>query len=103
MTEQPAIPPSGTDEAIPLGVEFRHDWKTLGDRRLAHTEFDDGNARTLRTCNHCGLVKITVHFGGGKEAERRWQWPGRPEFFTHHTPACPGPKPQGGAGVDNPT
>jgi hypothetical protein len=101
MIGEPAkIEPASVNDATPLGIEFRHDWKTIPEQRLAHTEFADGNARTLRTCAHCGLVKITVHFAGGSQAERRWRRPGRSEFFTHHTPSCPGPKPQGDVGAE---
>jgi hypothetical protein len=82
-------------DAIALPVQFRHDWKTIPEQRLAHSEFEDGNARTLRTCAHCGLVKITVHFTGGGQVERRWRHSGGvAEWVTGGTPECLGPVPQ---------
>lgn len=102
MTDEPAS--SVEKLPAPLPVEFRHDWKTLGEKRLAHSEFADGNARTLRTCNHCGLVKITVHFFGGGQVERRWRYAGRvAEWLSDATPPCPGPQPQGEPGAPVPT
>jgi hypothetical protein len=94
MIEDPVkIAPEGIAKTFQLGVEFRHDWKTRGEQRIAHTEFADGNARTYRTCNHCGLVKITVHFAGGGKVERRWRRAGwAEEWSIENTPPCPGPK-----------
>jgi hypothetical protein len=78
---------------VPSSIEFKHDWKTLSEQRIA--ECDDGNSRTLRTCFHCGLVKVTVHSPDG----RAWRmWRSSPdstietEWVGHYTPTCSGPR-----------
>jgi hypothetical protein len=81
-----------TDELAALPPR-RHRWGF--EKRLAHTEFADGNARTEKMCCHCHLVKITVHPPGGSFPWNEWRtesgefWKGGP------TPACHGPSKRG--------
>lgn len=82
-----------TVEALPANeVTWQHRWQDAPERRIHGTEFDDGNARTERTCSHCQLVKITVHAADGSRAWREWRHPASlTRFQCEHTPPCPGP------------
>lgn len=67
----------------------KHHWNYQNERRIAATEFDDGNARTERDCLLCGLTKITVHPAQGF-AWREWISPKAPatRFQCDQTPPC---------------
>lgn len=39
----------------------RHRWDHDKEKRLAACESPDGNGRTERPCERCGLIKVTVH------------------------------------------
>ena len=49
----------------------KHRWDYDNERRIAATEFEDGNARTERDCIFCHLTKVTVHQPNGI-AYREW-------------------------------
>ena len=49
----------------------KHRWDYDNERRIAATEFEDGNARTERDCIFCALTKVTVHQPNGI-AYREW-------------------------------
>lgn len=74
-----------TDRAL------RHSWPKAfepGYRSIHGSEYTDGNSRTERACAHCGLVKITVHDGGGR-SWREWRRPGETRAFrSDKTPLC---------------
>jgi hypothetical protein len=65
----------------------RHSWNELPVSRLAACEFPDGNARTLRVCNQCGMVKVTVH-GGDGSAWREWRTKDGKVWQGKLTPPC---------------
>jgi hypothetical protein len=51
--------------------------------------FPDGNARTLRPCTHCGIIKVTVHSNDGR-AWREWRTKRGSVYVGDLTPPCLG-------------
>ena len=78
-----------TLDRLPELPPRNHRWNYAEERRLAASEFPDGNARTLRPCLFCGITKITVHPPSGL-AWREWISPKAPDqrFQYEHTPPC---------------
>jgi hypothetical protein len=75
-----------------LHLPARHRWPIETERRLAHTEFPDGNGRTERTCPLCGLVRVTVH-GANGQAWREFRLRDSPNAIRlSTTPPCGGQK-----------
>jgi len=86
---------------VPAPVAFKHDWKTVPSKWIDGHDAKDGCSRTIRTCAHCGIHKITVHGADGRTAWRRWQLPGRSdEWAVEHTPPCQGPRIAPGDGAE---
>lgn len=65
----------------------RHAWDPIPKAMLAATEFPDGNARTLRTCSQCGMIKVTVHSPDGR-AWREWRTKSGDVWHGQATPPC---------------
>lgn len=61
-----------------------HRWDLDSTKRLAAIDSPDGNGRTERTCEKCGMVKITVHPPHGRpwRNSNGYSWPGKA------TPPC---------------
>lgn len=38
----------------------RHKWDNETEKRIAATEFSDGNARNIKSCQVCSMKRITV-------------------------------------------
>ena len=75
-------------DVVTLPMKRRH---AYGDAKcIAMPAALDRTSQTERTCEACGVVKITVHAaeGGGW---REWRWPGnRLQFEATETPECKG-------------
>lgn len=54
---------------------------------LPGSEFPDGKERTLKSCIHCGIIKVTVHNGDG-HAWREWRTKGGDIYAGELTPPC---------------
>lgn len=78
-----------TVDTLPILPPRKHRWNYAEERRIAASEFPDGNARTLRSCLFCDLTKITVHPPSGL-AWREWISAKAPQqrFQCEHTPPC---------------
>lgn len=66
----------------------QHSWNVVPVARVHGIEFPDGNGRTLRTCSHCGMVKVTVHAAGGSRAWREWRTKDGQVWHGELTPPC---------------
>ena len=66
----------------------QHTWNVIPVARLDGTEFPDGNARTLRSCSICGMVKVTVHGRGDRTAWREWRTKDGKVWVGELTPPC---------------
>lgn len=64
-----------------------HEWDHENEKRLAACEFKDGNARTEKTCRHCGMVKITIHYPVGFPG-REWRTKDGKRWWGQATPPC---------------
>lgn len=68
-------------------IHRRHRWNVETQRRLDGHAYHDGNDRTEKDCEHCGLVKVTVHPPQGLP-RREWRhWNGQ-TFVCEQTPPC---------------
>jgi hypothetical protein len=68
----------------------RHSWPHAGEPGyvpLHGSESPDGNDRTERHCEHCGLVKITVHPPSGIPW-REWRTRDGRMWVGEATPPC---------------
>ena len=71
----------------------RHEWNKLPISYLGafdergNRQFPDGNARTLRFCSECGMVKVTVHPIRGL-AWREWRTKDGKVWVGELTPPC---------------
>jgi hypothetical protein len=84
------LPPNELPQStVTPDIVRKHRWDRDNEKRIAGTEFADGNARTERCCIFCGLQKITVHSPDGK-AWREWKHPKAPDIYFQaaQTPPC---------------
>mgnify|MGYP001562051304 FL=1 len=65
----------------------RHSWNLDTVKHLAAVACKDGNGRTERTCEHCGMVKITVHYQRGLPG-REWRTRKGDLWQGQMTPPC---------------
>lgn len=65
----------------------RHSWGS--PVTVLPADSSDGNERTERTCAHCGLVKITVHYARGLPG-REWRTKEGKRWVGDATPPCLG-------------
>lgn len=86
---QSLLPDNDLTESITPDIRRKHRWDYLNEKRIAGTEFADGNGRTIRDCIFCGMKKVTVHpvFGN---PWREWVRLKAPEiyFMAEATPLC---------------
>jgi hypothetical protein len=65
----------------------RHRWGDLPTVYIAACDAPDGNGRTERTCSHCAMVRITVHYAQGFP-EREWRTAAGAVWHGDATPPC---------------
>jgi len=71
----------------------QHAWNAIPIKFLSavdehgNRQFPDGNARTLRTCSQCDMVKVTVHPPHGN-AWREWRTKDGKVWVGELTPPC---------------
>jgi hypothetical protein len=70
----------------------RHRWPDESERRIPACESPDGNDRTEKTCQHCGMVKVTIHYPHGRIPGREWRRSNGAVIKIEHTPPCTGMK-----------
>lgn len=73
--------------AFPSVKSPRHQWPRDSERRIAACESPSKNDQTERTCNLCGLIRVTVHPPQGFPF-RQWRRPKGKQFTCLHTPPC---------------
>ena len=83
MTTTDLMPPL----EFPAKPRSRHSWNLDTIKHLAATEFADGNGRTERTCQHCGMVRITVHYPQGFPG-KEWRTRDGKVWQGQMTPPC---------------
>ncbi len=82
MTSQGLLP------AVTLPVRDReHKWDRDHEKHIAACDSIDGNERTERECQHCGMWKITVHPPHGLPW-REWRTKNGDRWWGQATPPC---------------
>lgn len=76
-----------TADVVTPQIERRHRWPSESERRIPACETSDGNDRTEKTCPHCGLVQITVHYPQGFP-KREWRTADGKPWWGDATPPC---------------
>jgi hypothetical protein len=73
-------------EVIESGITRKHKW---GEPKwIPGGESSTGCDQTARTCQCCGLVKITVHPPDGSFPYRAWRHRNGQEITLTNTPPC---------------
>lgn len=67
---------------------LRHKWPKEVPVTVLGSKTPSGCEQSERACEHCGLIKITVHPPQGLPY-REWRHPASPvQFQATHTPPC---------------